>query len=488
MAHPDFTDLIKSGERSRLIPVVADMSKEERALSPLLAAFSIVPSLAHSMLQEVGGPTNQRATVRCLSQVVLKGAPGDKKLRPDGLVIVDSGRKVWTALVEAKIGGALLSAEQIEAYLDLAKQMKVDALITVSNQFATLPTHHPVTVNKQKLRSVELYHFSWLAILTKARLLSDDKRVDDPEQAFILKELIRYLCHESSGTCQMTRLGKEWKEVCRKIQTGAPIGKSDSDAAAAVTQWHQLTRYLALELSAAIGKPVDVWLPRSHKKEPAQRLTEECGQFAGNPVLKVELDIPNAASRLAMEADFLRRSLRFSVNLNTPLDKTRPTAAVNWATRQLGSLAESTDTLIRAHWPGRAVDTVSRLSDAIDDPKVIAPDDKKELPTGFEIQRVVDLAGRFKGSSTFVEDARKELPRFYREVVQNVSNWVAKAPKYKEKRPTEGDPDEVSISMLSDPDSPDFPDSNDRRAKAATSQVESRDHEYPTRENDAGGT
>ncbi|MEX0709138.1 MAG: hypothetical protein WD078_14330 [Woeseia sp.] len=72
-----------------------------------------------------------------------------------------------------------------------------------------LPTHHPIAVNKMKVRQVELYHFSWLSILTKARLLSDDKTIDDPEQAFILRELIRYLSHEASGVCQMTRLGKD---------------------------------------------------------------------------------------------------------------------------------------------------------------------------------------------------------------------------------------------------------------------------------------
>jgi hypothetical protein len=445
MASTDVSDLIKFGERSRLIPVVADMSKEERAVSPLLAAFSIVPSLAHSMLQEVGGPTNQRSTVRCFSQVVLKGEPTDRKLRPDGFLEVDTGRKVWRALIEAKIGNAELSIEQVESYLDLAKRLEIDAVITISNQYAALPTHHPVTVNRQKLRSVELYHFSWLAILTKARLLSDDKGVDDPEQAFILKELIRYLSHEASGICQMTRLGKEWKDVCTKAQTGTPIGKADADTAAVVSQWHQLTRYLGLELSAAIGKTVDVWLPRSHVKEPTQRLAEECAQFATSAVLKVELDIPNAVSRLAMEADFLRRSLRFSVNLNTPQDKTRPTAAVNWATRQLSALPDATDTLIRVRWPGRAADTVARIGDAVVDPKIVAPDEKKDLPTGFQIQRVVDLAGRFKGANTFIEDARRELPRFYKDVVQNVANWVPKAPRIKESRSEE---DEVSATVI----------------------------------------
>jgi hypothetical protein len=421
------------------------MSREERAVSPVLAAFSIVPALAHSMLQDVGGPTNQRAAVRSYSQVVFKRAPADRKWRPDGLLEVDTGRTIWRALIEAKVGTAQLTVEQVECYLDLAKQMNLDALITISNQFATLPTHHPITVNRQKLRQVKLYHFSWLSILTKARLLSNDKKVDDPEQAFILKELVRYLGHESSGVCLMTRLGSEWKEICTRIQTGTPIAKGDSGAASVVSQWHQLTRYLALELSAAVGKPVDIWLSRAHSKDPAQRLAEESASFAANSTLVVEMEVPNAASRLYMEADFLRRSVRFSIRLNTPQDKTRPTAAVNWATRQLAALAESSDTLIRAHWPGRAVDTVATIADAIRDPKLVAPGDKKDLPIAFQIQRVVDLAGRFKGSNTFIEDVRRELPRFYKEVVQNVVNWVPRAPKYKDETPAEPD-----ITMLVD--------------------------------------
>lgn len=449
----ELSELIKFGERSRLIPVVADTSREERAVSPLLAAFSVVPSLANSMLQEVGGPTNQRATVSCYSQVVFKAAPSDTRLRPDGFIEVDSGRKKWRAIVEAKIGAAELSAEQIESYLDLARALEIDAVITISNQFSTLPTHHPVAVNKQKLRSVELYHFSWLSLLTKARLLSEDKSIEDPEQAYILRELIRYLSHESCGVCEMTRLGKEWKEVATKVQTGVPIGKADADILAVISQWHQLTRYLALELSAAIGKSVTIWLTRQHAKDAVLRLTEDCAGFCTTPTLSAEFEIPNAASRLCFDADFLRRSIRFSVDVNTPQDRSRPTAAVNWLTRQLSSIAESTETLVRVRWPGRNPDTVGPLATVIADPKTVVPEDKKTLPSGFQVQRIVDLAGRFRGSSTFIEDARKELPRFYKDVVQNVSNWVPRAPEYKE--PTvesntvfpETEPDTASIDV-----------------------------------------
>jgi hypothetical protein len=143
-----------------------------------------------------------------------------------------------------------------------------------------------------------------------------------------------------------------------------------------------------------------------------------------------------------MEADFLRRSLRFSVALNTPEDRARPTAAINWATRQLSPLAGTpaiSDVVLRVHWPYRPPDTVAPLSDAMNDAKILVPNDKKQLPSGFQIQRVVDLGGRFKGSSTFVEDVRLELPRFYKDVVQNVTNWVAKAPAYREPAPEKAD-------------------------------------------------
>lgn len=167
----------------------------------------------------------------------------------------------------------------------------------------------------------------------------------------------------------------------------------------------------------------------------AEGIAEECNGFATTSVLCVELEVPNAASRVVMEADFMRRSIRFSVTLNTPEDRARPTAAINWATRQLSSLAgtsQISDVVLRVRWPYRAPDTVAPLADAMNDAKILVPHDKKDLPSEFQIQRVVDLGARFKGSSTFVEDARRELPRFYKDVVQNVANWVAKPPAYRE--------------------------------------------------------
>lgn len=49
----DLPSFLSSGQRARLIPVVADTSKEERAASIFLATLSAVPAFAASMLTTV---------------------------------------------------------------------------------------------------------------------------------------------------------------------------------------------------------------------------------------------------------------------------------------------------------------------------------------------------------------------------------------------------------------------------------------------------
>src|SRR3546814_4294733 len=54
------------------------------------------------------------------------------------------GGRTWRCLVEAKIGKAEIEAEQVERYLTIARAHKVDAVLTISNQFVALPTHSQI--------------------------------------------------------------------------------------------------------------------------------------------------------------------------------------------------------------------------------------------------------------------------------------------------------------------------------------------------------
>lgn len=422
--------MVESGQVARLIPVVADSKKEERATSSLLATFMVVPSFAQEILAEVGAPTAKRVKITCYTEVVFK-SKGDKKPRPDGLIAVQSGNKTWTAIIESKIGTAELRQDQVEIYLDLAKEMGIDAVITISNQFATLPTHHPVSVSKQKTRSVSLFHFSWLSIVSKAILLADSKELDDPEQAYILDELVRYLRHDASGVTLLTKMGSGWKDICTEVQQGAILQKGSGHVENAVSSWLQLLRYLEIQLSVAISKPVTLYLSRACAKDPEHNFTSNVEQLLKDHCLKAEFNIPNAAGRLSIAADILRRTINFSMKVDAPKDKSRATASINWLTRQLKS-AEQTGLLVRAYWPKRIPMTSASLEQVLDDPSVIVANGTSEIPTALEVVYVVDLAAKFKGAKTFVEEVSEALPRFYENVGQSLEKWIPKAPKVKE--------------------------------------------------------
>ena len=423
-------DRVESGQLARLIPTVADSKKEERATSSLLASFMVVPAYTQAVLASVGSPSGKRAKLGCYTEVVFK-TNGEKKLRPDGLIVVAVGSKTWSAIVESKIGSAELKKEQVEDYLDLAREVGADAVITISNQFATLPTHHPIQVSKQKIRSVGLYHFSWLSLVSSAILVSDSKKIEDREQAYILSELVRYLQHESSGVTALTGMGKGWKVLCGEILQGATINRKADYVEQSVASWQQLLRFLSIRLSVAISKPVSIYLTRTRAKDPAVNFEEDVSSLLKDSCLSAEFEIPNAASRLAFSADILRRTINLSMRVDAPKDKHRATAPINWFTRQLKSEGE-TDLTIRAYWPKRIPMTSAPLSQALEDPTVLMPDNVSDLPVSLEVVRVIDLAARFRGSKTFVEEAEKAFPEFWANVGQRLIRWVPKPPKVKE--------------------------------------------------------
>ena len=112
---------LTSGQLARLIPSISDSKKEEKATSIALAAFMAVPEFAAAVLGGIGVSVSKRTKIECYTEVVFKQVAKEGDRRPDGLIVVKTGSRVWTALVESKIGRAELQKDQIESYLTLAK-------------------------------------------------------------------------------------------------------------------------------------------------------------------------------------------------------------------------------------------------------------------------------------------------------------------------------------------------------------------------------
>lgn len=120
---------------------------------------------------------------------------------PDGAVVVEArGGKRWRCFVEVKTGDDDLRPEQVLAYLELAHQHGIDAVLTISNQITPSPAESPVALPPRKGRRPsgypDLFHLSWWKVLTEAVIQHRHRGVSDPDQAWILGELIAYLDHE----------------------------------------------------------------------------------------------------------------------------------------------------------------------------------------------------------------------------------------------------------------------------------------------------
>src|SRR4051794_29242257 len=145
--------------QARLIPTSGISGAEEqerRATSALLAVMGAVKEFAKAALGPVGAPSGAVETY-----VEVPFMLGEKRVYPDGLIRVTRGGRTWTALVEVKTGRNELATEQLENYLDVAREQGFDALITISNEIPAAAGQHPTKLDKRKLRKVQLHHWSW---------------------------------------------------------------------------------------------------------------------------------------------------------------------------------------------------------------------------------------------------------------------------------------------------------------------------------------
>jgi hypothetical protein len=423
MQRPEYLD---RGEPARLIPVTADSNKEARAASIFLATLMAVPSFAKEVLGTIGQRVGARTGLQCFTEVRFKNEENTNQ-RPDGLILFDSGRgRTWSGLVEAKIGSADLSQEQVEAYVQLARANGVSAVVTISNQFVALPTHSPVKIPKALLRSVDLYHWSWTHLKTVAHLLLNEDEFESKDQRYILSEFFRYFDHESVGVSRFDRMNSEWKEIVGKVVARAPLVRNSPLVENTVAAWHQETRDICLLMTQKLRRPVRLRLSRAHSDDPALRMSDDADYLARHGELRCTLEIPDAAAPIAVSANLGLRSITVAMSLEAPKDRQRSSARVNWLLRQLVK-SNPEDIHIRLVWPGRGPASQFTLTELREKADSIVP--PNSIPTSFDISLIRDIGGKFSGAKTFIEQLEDAVPHFYSEVGERLRAYVAPPPR-----------------------------------------------------------
>ncbi|HWM54739.1 MAG TPA: hypothetical protein VNO20_05065 [Solirubrobacterales bacterium] len=409
---------------ARLIPVAGIRGQEEqeiRAASSLLAVMGAVDEFGRALLREVGAPAGRITT---FTEVPLETSDG-KTLRPDGAIVVERGKTSWRCLVEVKTGDAPLRAEQVSDYLDLARDHGFDAVLTISNQISGGPDDVPVSVDGRKLRTVGLRHLSWWRILTEAVMQHQHRGVKDPDQAWILGELIAYLEHEKSGAVGFEDMGQHWVQVRNSARDGT-IRAADPGVRDVVDRWEQFVEYLCLGLSQDLG--VTVASAQSRAKD-GERWTESLLTALGNEgKLTGSFRVPDAVGPIEVEADLRARLTRTSVKVSAPKDG-RPLTRLNWILRQLRKAPG--DLRIEVQFARTKETTASLLESARDDPKaLLSPSDPKREPRAFKLSLDRPLGTkRGRGERSFVLETRRQVVSFYGELVEHLRDWQPKAPK-----------------------------------------------------------
>lgn len=424
---------------ARLLPTAGIRSQKEqerRAASALLAVLGAVPDFCHALLSEMKAP---KGTISTYAELRFKGA--DNKVHiPDGAVIVERGKKRWGCLVEIKTGGASLDPEQISRYLDLAREHGFDGLLTISNQIRSDPAALPYAVDKRKVRGLTVYHVSWWRVVTEAIVQHRFRGIEDPDQAWILNELIRYLDDEKSGASGFEGMGQEWVRV-RESARNDTLRASDPEARTIAARWEQFVEYLCLHLSQELG--VDVKHHRRRGRSPEEQIGEVTSGLARDGVLACSIRVPDAVGPLGLEADLRTRRVTTTVEVRAPKEG-RPKTRVNWLLRQLTEAPD--DLRIEVRFANVRATRSELLRDCRDAPeKLLIADEPKREPRSFVLARAKPMGKkRGRGEGSFVAETRRQATDFYRDLVQGLMPPRTKAPKIREEEKPEATPAQAS--------------------------------------------
>jgi hypothetical protein len=366
----------ESWHEARLIPTSGINGAEEqerRATSALLAVLSAVREFGRAFVQPLGAPAG---TMSCFIEVPF--VVGEKRVYPDGLIRVVRGAKSWTALVEVKTGPNRLAAEPLENYLDVARDEGFDAVITISNEIPAVAGQHPTKVDKRKLRKVALHHVSWSRVLAEAVLQKEFRGIADPDQAWILGELIRYLEHQKSGALEFDDMGESWVTVRDSVVAGT-LRPSDKGIAEVVARFDALLRFTSLQLGRQLGREVVPVLSRKELADPTLRAQSLTGSLSKTGILAGTIRIPDTAGLLVVSADLRASKITCHVDIEAPREG-RPTTRVNWLLRQLRNAPETIRLEAYANH-ARGASTAELLHAVRENPACLIADPSKELRT-----------------------------------------------------------------------------------------------------------
>lgn len=408
---------------ARLFSVIGVGSGEEqerRTTSALVSTMQAVPLFARAISSRVGAPAGSFE-----GYVEVPYTRGESRVIPDAVWKVSRGSRLWTGLLEVKTGAGKHSREQLENYLDIAKKNKYDVVISLSNDLPAGAGELPVEVDKRKLTKVALRHLSWAEIIHEARMVLSHGGIDNPLQAWILHEFLRYIEHPKSGASEFVDMGRHWVAIRDAISAGT-LRAGDPKAASIADSWIALARNLALRFTAELGVSVKHVLPRRAVNDATYRTELTVEELANDGTFSAVLRIPDAAGELKVIADMRTNKVTCRTVVTAP-DEGTAGKRVTWMLRQLKNAPP--DLLIEATFTGPTSSTCEPHADVRTTPRILTDSQSGQL-NSFSLMQTFTLGGKRAGTAaSFIGSVTQSAESFYAEVIQPLREWVPAAPK-----------------------------------------------------------
>jgi hypothetical protein len=310
------------GKRARLIPSYKKLDELSLA-SVFLAALPLIVEFRDIVFAEI--KMNKSGYLKCYTEVsfpktknALAGVEKKKLLRVDGLLLQVVGKKIRDAAIfEFKMGSQKIESGQVNAYLQLAKELGIQRLVTISNQFVPSPTDYPIEV--QEVKGVDLYHFSWRHIIALGSILLTDNEynIEDPDQVKIMEEVMAFLRDPNVQAETFDTMGKGWVELTEGIVADRDFTKKNYPCInEAIRDWIEEEQDLALKMSDELGVRIEC---RSKGKQTIeQRIALEKNRIVQDQSLGSEFRFPNTVSPLWVTLNLGTRRLFCDVEVQVP--------------------------------------------------------------------------------------------------------------------------------------------------------------------------
>ena len=410
---------ISHGTPASLFPLLKPSNREGIATSILLSVFKMVPELFNELISDAGVRIGKHTQIDVFSEVKLANSQSLSRNRPDGFIYIKN-RKVWTALVEAKVDGNQLNKEQIARYLQAAKENNINALITISDEFTSRVEQIPVEISGRGLDKIKRYHLSWRLISTAAMLLPNKNQIDDKEKSFLIDDLRHYLSNKGKN---FSRMPREWKDLCGDVSRRNKLYADERKVSAVASAFVQEFSEIALNLTEHLLVDCTVNLPKNFTSNRQAWQDSIATSICKKHSVHCSFNIPNAANSLDIEINLFAKTISVGMEMIPPETHITNVRKVSWLMGQLQN-KEAQSSFVKVKWKSRASDLSVPMATLHS--KYFQNRDKNSVIS--ILTPMMQLSPRgFDNPKNFIEALEKLVIRFYDEHAQYLRQ--AKAPK-----------------------------------------------------------